>query len=117
MAGLVSSCHAGLSLCRDDAGASLLAAMLTKIGEFLGSGRPVVVSPGQVDAAGPLERHGCGVVFGQSAPAGVSEAVDELELLLTDPGTLERCRSLAEPHFDLDRGVDRLVAAYGKLIA
>ena len=112
MADLVSSCHVGLSVCRDDAGASLLAAMPTKIGEFLASGRPVVVNPGLVDAAGLLDRHECGVVYGSSSPFGVGEVVDQLEQLLADPGTPERCRSLAEAHFNLDLGVNQLVATY-----
>ena len=112
MADLVSSCHVGLSVCRDDAGASLLAAMPTKIGEFLASGRPVIVNPGLVDAAGLLERSECGVVFGSAGHLRVGEAVDRLVSLLADPGTPERCRSLAEAHFNLDRGVDLLVATY-----
>ncbi len=112
MAGLVSSCHVGLSVCRDDAGASLLAAMPTKIGEFLASGRPVIVNPGLVDAAGLLERYECGVVFGSAGNLKVGEAVDRLVSLLADPGMPERCWSLAEAHFNLDRGVDSLVGVY-----
>ena len=112
MAGLVSSCHVGLSVCRDDAGASLLAAMPTKIGEFLASGRPVIVNPGLVDAAGLLERYECGVVFGSAGNPKVGEAVDRLVSLLADPGMPERCWSLAEAHFNLDRGVDSLVGVY-----
>ena len=115
MAKLVSSCHVGLSVCRDDAGPSLRAAMPTKIGEFLASGRPVVVNPGLVDAAGMVERSDCGVVYGRSSSTGVIEAVDRLEMLLADPDLPGRCRSLAEAHFDLDRGVDRLLAIYGEL--
>ncbi len=38
--------------------------------------------------------------------------MDRLESLLADPGTPERCRSLAEVHFNLDRGVDSLVGVY-----
>jgi len=112
MARLVSSCHLGLSICRDDAGVSLLAAMPTKIGEFLASGRPVVVNPGLVDAVGLLEQNECGVVFGPSGSKDVERAVDQIEHLLNDPGTPERCRSLAESHFDLDRGVERLASVY-----
>jgi glycosyltransferase involved in cell wall biosynthesis len=112
MVNLVSSSHVGLSVCRDDAGASLLAAMPTKIGEFLASGRPVIVNPGLVDAAGLLERHECGVVFGSAGHLRVGEVVDQLERLLADPATPERCRSLAEVHFNLDRGVDSLVGVY-----
>ena len=117
MAELVSASHVGLSVCRDDAGASLLAAMPTKIGEFLASGRPVVVNPGLVDAGRMLERDGCGVVFGSSSETGVVDAADRLEDLLADPRTPARCRSLAEFHFDLDRGVDALVEVYTALDA
>ena len=117
MAELVSSCHVGLSVCRDDAGASLLAAMPTKIGEFLASGRPVVVNPGLVDAARMLERDGSGVAFGSASPVGVKDAADRLEELLDDPGTPGRCRSLAESHFDLDRGIDSLLEVYSALDA
>ena len=117
MAELISDCHVGLSVCHDEAGASLLAAMPTKIGEFLASGRPVVVNPGLVDAGRMLERDGCGVVFGSSSETGVVDAADRLEDLLADPRTPARCRSLAEFHFDLDRGVDALVEVYTALDA
>jgi glycosyltransferase involved in cell wall biosynthesis len=112
---LVSSCHIGLSVCRDDSGASLLAAMPTKIGEFLASGRPVVVNPGLVDAAEMLERAGCGIAFGSASATGVVDATDRLDELLVDRGTPARCRSLAESHFDLDRGVGTLVEVYTAL--
>ena len=115
MADLISSCHVGLSVCRDDAGVSLRAAMPTKIGELLASGRPVVVNPGLVDAAELLERYECGVVFGSSTSLGVERAADQLELLLNDPSTPDRCRSLAESHFDLRSGIDQLIAVYGSL--
>ncbi len=115
MADLMSSCHVGLSVCRDDAGASLRAAMPTKIGELLASGRPVVVNPGLVDAAELLVRHECGVVFGSSTVLDLEWAVDQLEFLLNDPSTPDRCRSLAESHFDLGAGIDRLIAVYGSL--
>jgi|TARA_B100000315_G_scaffold80280_1_gene73550 hypothetical protein len=112
MADLVSSCHLGLSICRDDAGVSLKAAMPTKIGEFLASGRPVVVNPGLVDAAGLVEANGCGVVFGSTGPCSVEEAVDRIETCLSDPTTSMRCRSLAETHFNLAIGVNELVGIY-----
>jgi glycosyltransferase involved in cell wall biosynthesis len=112
MADLVSSCHIGLSVCRDDAGVSLRAAMPTKIAEFLASGRPVIVNPGLVDAASLLVRYECGVVFGSSEHRGVGAVVDQLEKQLLDPRTPDRCRTLAQTHFDLEQGVDHLVATY-----
>ena len=115
MAALVSSCHVGLSVCRDDAGSSLLAAMPTKIGEFLASGRPVIVNPGLVDAVELLRGNRCGIAYGSSLGLDVVNAVDQLRELLADPGTTERCRSLAVSHFDLDRGVDSLFDVYAAL--
>ena len=112
MKDLVASCHLGLSVCRDDAGVSLLAAMPTKIGEFLAAGRPVVVNPGLVDAAALLVKERCGATYGQTSSHGLDEAVDQLEALIADPGTPDRCRSLAESHFDLEAGVDRLIGVY-----
>ena len=112
MPDLVSSFHVGLSVCRDDAGVSLLAAMPTKIGEFLAAGRPVVVNPGLVDAADLLGRNECGVVYGSSSHLEIGDVVDQLEAMLFDPGCPDRCRSLAESHFDLNRGVEGLLAIY-----
>jgi len=113
MTELLESCHLGLSICRDDAGVSLLAAMPTKIGEFLASGRPVVVNPGLVDAASLINANNCGVVFGSSGPCSVKDAADRIEACLNDPDTPMRCRSLAETNFDLDAGVKELINTYG----
>jgi len=115
MADLIASCHVGLSICRDDAGASLMAAMPTKIGEILACGRLVVVNPGLVDAADMLEGHECGVMFGSTSVAGVEVAADRLEALLADSGAPARCRSLAESCFSLDSAVDALVEVYAAL--
>lgn len=112
MAELVASCHVGLSICRDDSGVSLLAAMPTKIGEFLASGRPVIINPGLVDAAELIGSDNCGVVFGSSVSGRLEEAANLLERQLDDPHLPDRCRKLAETHFDLDGGVDQLVTTY-----
>ena len=110
MPGLVADCHVGLSVCRDDAGPSLLAAMPTKVGEFLAVGRPVVVNAGLVDAATMLVERACGVVLG--AEEGPEQAAEDLLVLLADEGTASRAAGLAADHFDLDDGVDALVGAY-----
>jgi len=113
MPGLVASCHAGLSVCRDDAGVSLLAAMPTKIGEFLAVGRPVVVNAGLVDAAEMVRERAVGTVLG--AGVDVDEAAEHLLGLLGDEGTGDRASRLAADHFDLDDGVDALVKVYQDL--
>ena len=103
----VAARHVGLSMLRP--GGGNVAAVPTKIGEFLAAGRPVVVSAGLGDMDELLARFDCGVVV---TGADLSAAVDQLERLLDDPGTSQRCRALAEAHFDLDRGVDVLLDAY-----
>ena len=113
MPDLVASCHVGLSVCRDDAGPSLLAAMPTKIGEFLATGRPVVVNPGLVDAARLVSDAGAGVVVGPSDDLSV--AADQVLEVVDDPRAAKRAAKLAYEHFDLDRGVDHLVRIYREL--
>lgn len=108
----LAASHAGLSVCRTDAGVSLTAAMPTKIAEFLAVGRPVVVNPGLGDADVLLEQAGAGVVLGDGSEAGLSAAWDRLDALLADPETPGRCRALAARHFDVDRAVDRLIQVY-----
>jgi len=115
MPALIASCHAGLSVCRDDAGISLVAAMPTKIGEFLAAGRPVVVNPGLSDAASLVGRHDAGVVVGSST-GRLGAAATDLLRLLDDVGTAGRTAALAAEFFDLDAGVDRLVAAYHRMV-
>jgi len=113
MPALVAGCHAGLSVCREDAGVSLLAAMPTKVGEFLAVGRPVVVNAGLADAASMVRERAAGVVLGEGA--GPEEAAGRLLELLADDETQRRAVGLAADHFDLDAGVDSLVDVYRDL--
>ena len=116
MPALIASCHAGLSVCRDDAGISLVAAMPTKIGEFLAVGRPVIVNPGLQDAASMVDQADAGVVVDASA-AGLDAAATRLLELLDDEATPGRATGLAAGFFDLDAGVDRLVEVYRRMSA
>lgn len=104
--------NVGLSVCRLDAGVSLLAAMPTKIAEFLATGRPVIVSAGLGDAERLVEEHRCGVVVRATDDASLEDALDELEALLADEDTPRRCRSLAEAHFDVANGARTLMRVY-----
>jgi len=112
---IMAATHVGLSVCRADAGVSLRAAMPTKLGELLAVGRPVVVNPGLGDMDAIIGRHRCGVVLGGTDRESLDAALDELDELLADPATPDRCRSAAEAHFDLGHAVDELVALYASL--
>jgi glycosyltransferase involved in cell wall biosynthesis len=110
-------CHVGLSVCRADAGVSLTASMPTKIAEFLATGRPVIVNPGLGDADKLIEATGTGIVLRDGSAADLEETWDRLEDMLADPGTSERCRALAEQHFNLDQAVDRLLDVYARAVS
>jgi hypothetical protein len=49
MPNLVATAHFGMAICKENTGESLAAAVPTKIGEFLASGRPLIVSKGVGD--------------------------------------------------------------------
>jgi glycosyltransferase involved in cell wall biosynthesis len=117
MPGRVAASHVGLSVCRRDAGVSLTAAMPTKIAEFLAVGRPVVVNPGLGDADVLVREAQAGVVLHDTSDEGLERAWDQLEELLADPATPLRCRALAERHFSLDVGVNRLIDAYDGVLS
>lgn len=113
----LSACHVGLSVCRSDVNVSRTASMPTKIAEFLASGRPVVVNPGLGDADRLVAEHRAGVVLRSGSDVDIATALDELDALLADPGTPERCRRLALQHFDLTDAVSRLVSVYEQMSA
>jgi glycosyltransferase involved in cell wall biosynthesis len=115
MAEHVRSSHAGLSVCRLDAGVSLRAAAPTKLAEFLAGGRPVVVNRGLGDMDALIDRFRCGVVLEDRSEEHLEEAARVLESLIEDDDTPRRCREAAEAHFDLEDGVDRLAAIYRRI--
>lgn len=113
----IREAHVGLSLRRPEFAMTSVAATPTKLAEFLAAGRPVVVSPGLGDMDELLARHDCGVVIDDPSGEGLAAAAGELERLVADPALPERCRALAEEHFDLEKGLDRLVDLYAAVVA
>lgn len=109
---IVAACHAGLSVCREDAGISLKGSMPTKIGEFLASGRPVVVNRSLGDAGALLEEKRCGIALEAESDTAIDDAIDRLTEMVNDPDTSERCRAVALEQFDLDDAVERLLTIY-----
>jgi glycosyltransferase involved in cell wall biosynthesis len=89
--------------------------MPTKVGEFLATGRPVVVSSGLGDLNELLARYSCGVVLNGPDARSLAAAARELGDLLADPELAGRCRRLARDRFDLDDGARKLLEMYGQL--
>jgi hypothetical protein len=81
----------------------------TKIGEYLAAGLPVVSTAGIGDLDDLLVgRNGedsgpVGVVMRATTPDGYQTALVQLQQLLEDPRTQQRCRIAALKHFDLER--------------
>jgi len=88
----------------------------TRMAEVLGSGRPVVANAGVGDVARIVEHYRVGVLVRENSEAAITEALDELEILLSDPGLASRCRRAAEEVFSLKAGTEAYRGIYRNLI-
>jgi glycosyltransferase involved in cell wall biosynthesis len=104
----------GVSICRNDAGVSLKAAVPTKIAEFLAVGRPVVVNKGLGDFDEMFHEFDAGVILDGSIE-NLKQGVEKMLSLVNDPETPFRCRALAEKYFSLDVGVDNYLNTYRQI--
>ena len=111
---LVRESHFGIAICKKDNAVSLTAAVPTKIGEFLASGRPVVVSNGIGDLDQLLQDTQTGVIIehGQSLGAVAKQIIQ----LIEDPNTPMRCRELAVQKFDMERSIQRYLGIYERML-
>ena len=110
---LVKESHFGIAICKQDNLDSLAAAVPTKIGEFLASGRPVIVSNGIGDLDLMLESTQTGVVLDHND--SLHTVAEQIIALLDDLGTPARCRGLAMHHFDMEKSVDRYLEIYDRM--
>lgn len=94
---------------------SKVASFPTKIGEYLASGLPVVVSAGVGDCDRLIEADQVGVIIREHTPEAYRRAVKALRELLEDPGLSDRCRQVALTHLSLSQGVMRYHALYRRL--
>jgi glycosyltransferase involved in cell wall biosynthesis len=77
-----------------------------KVGEYLAAGLPLVINTGMGDVEELVREYRVGVVVGSCHKAGYSEAVVELEKLLTERnGLRERCVDVASRQLSLSRGI------------
>lgn len=113
---VISSCHFGMVPIRLDTGVSSSAMMPTKVGEFLASGRPIVVTRGVGDLDQLIEGQQVGVVIRSDDVKEIERAAHRLMVLLQDPQVAYRCRRVSELHFSLKDGVSKLVELYAEVI-
>ena len=110
---LVKESHFGIAICKNNNLDSLAAAVPTKIGEFLASGRPVIVSSGIGDLDQLLLGTRTGVVIDHSD--SLETVAQQIGQLIEDPKTPERCRELAMQHFDMEKSIDRYLEIYDRM--
>ena len=110
MANLMADYSFGLSICKENAGPSLKAAMPTKIAEFLAIGRPVVVNPGLGDCDEILSSYRVGVILARGD--NLERKAIELIELCEEKNTPARCREVAKKYFSLDSGVTNYLDVY-----
>lgn len=115
MASLIPNYSFGVSICKMDAGPSLTAAMPTKIAEFLACGRPIVINAGLGDMDELITEFNAGVILDQNL-GNLNEKVTKLIELISDPGTPTRCRALAEQYFSMDKGSEKYLSLYSKML-
>ena len=113
MPSLIARAHFGIAVLRSDNPGSSAAAVPTKVGEFLASGRPMVINLGVGDLDQMLSNSSAGVLINTSLPLG--EQVTQIFDLISDPGTPSRCRSLALENFDMDVSIQKYSRMYDLL--
>jgi len=92
---------ADFAFCFIKPGYSKLASSPTKIGEFLASGLPVLCNTGIGDSEDLLVTNRVGVMIERFDRKSYIRGLRELEELAADNGTRQRCRTVAQQHFDL----------------
>ena len=114
MPNLVANAHFGMAICKEDHLESLAAAVPTKIGEFLASGRPVIVSRGVGDMEVLLKSSNAGITIGHNE--SLSQIGEQISSLVIDHGVEERCRALAIEHFDMSKAIVSYSRIYSQMI-
>jgi hypothetical protein len=115
MANVMSEYSFGISICKEDAGLSLKAAMPTKIAEFLAIGRPIVVNKGLGDCDELISDYKAGIVLSKND--NLHTKAEEFIEICRSIDTPSHCRHLAEKHFSLVESVNLYLNIYEKMKA
>jgi hypothetical protein len=110
---IVANSHFGIAILKNDSADSLAAAVPTKIGEFLSSGRPVIVSKGIGDLDEILTKNSSGIVVDSDDP--LKNLSQEIRSLVWDRATPDNCRELAMQHFDMNKAILRYDNIYQQM--
>jgi hypothetical protein len=114
MPDLVKVAHFGMAICKEDDLGSLAAAVPTKIGEFLASGRPMIVSRGLGDMDTLFKDSKVGIVVSKTATLDGIGA--QIENLVADADVPDHCRTLAMEHFDMGKAISLYSTVYTRML-
>jgi glycosyltransferase involved in cell wall biosynthesis len=89
----------------------------TRLAEILGTGVPVVANAGVGDIEQIILSHRVGVIVRGASEVELHDALDELVILLEDPGLSSRCRAVAEAYFSLEAGTQAYLEVYRSIIS
>jgi glycosyltransferase involved in cell wall biosynthesis len=96
---------------------SKLASSPTKNAEYLACGLPILANRGIGDVDELIETERVGVLLNGLTNDDYVEALQEMEKLLSEPGTADRCRAVARKRFDLSTiGGVRYRSLYKRII-
>ena len=88
----------------------------TRMAEVLGCGLPVVANEGVGDVADIIRQYNVGVIVKDGSEAAMAVALDELEMLRSDPDLPSRCRKAAEEVFSLEAGTEAYRKIYAEIL-
>ena len=117
MPSLIAENDLGMSIWKNNLGVCLSSVASTKAAEFLACGRPIFVNSLQGDLGELVSTNRVGVTTRGSTDAEIEAYVEEMLILLKDPGLSARCRQVAEEIFGLNHAVERLTKIYDSLIS
>lgn len=112
----IASQDIGLSIWREDMGASLLSVAATKNAEFLACGKPIIVNESQGDIGGWIRETKTGVATRSNDSNSVKHYAQEIINLIDEGESLShRCRTLAEQYYSIEDGIKQISNVYESL--
>lgn len=105
--------HAGLFFLTE--GLSEHGCSPTKTGEYWAMGLPVISTPNVSDADDIIRKERVGVIVKDHSDEAYLDAAIELDGLLKDEGTGERCRRAARLHYALEPACERQLKLYRRV--
>jgi glycosyltransferase involved in cell wall biosynthesis len=112
MSHLINQHDIGFSIWKNDLGICLTSVASTKSAEFLSCGKPVIVNSQQGDLGSIVSERNVGVVTEDANTQSIKVYAQQILSTVQDPKLSVRCRETALDYFDLENGIEKLLALY-----